>query len=93
MSLNISQDAFSIRAEHFRPGEEGLLVLSLNNRKGQIVRAPIGYLAPPDIRSSYPHSRDSERPRESSKRRRRGQSDNGVGGRGSGEGRVPRRGQ
>lgn len=93
MSLNISQDAFSIRAEHFRPGEEGLLVLSLNNRKGQIVRAPIGYPAPPDIRSSYPHSRDSERPRESSKRRRRGQSDNGVGGRGSGEGRVPRRGQ
>lgn len=60
----------------------------LNNRKGQIVCASIRYCAPSATRSSHPHSRDCDRPRESSQRRRRGQSDNSVGGRAGGEGGI-----
>ena len=60
----------------------------LNNREEQIVCASIRYCAPSATRSSYPHSGDCDRPRESSQRRRRGQSDNGVGGRARGESGV-----
>ena len=67
------------------PWRRGLTGAFLYNREEQIVCASIRYCAPSATRSSYPHSRDCDRPRESSQRRRRGQSDNGVGGRARGE--------